>query len=154
MLGSSLPFFFLFIGWGLTLFLSKRSVVVFGFQRFCGDAYLRSIPSFGTQCLVCHGGRHQWSNACSGSQVVLPWIAVFSQRVFATSFMDRKAVVKERFSKKYRHPVLDSKLTSKRLLGVRFLACGLRCLYHRLLLVVKCYGPKDPVIFWMDQCCA
>lgn len=34
--------------------------------------------------------------------------------------MGRKSVVKERFSKKYRHPVLDSKLTLKRLNAVRF----------------------------------
>lgn len=32
--------------------------------------------------------------------------------------MGKKVVVKERFSKKYRHPVLDSKLTLKRLYGV------------------------------------
>ncbi|CAM6094781.1 unnamed protein product [Calypogeia fissa] len=38
-------------------------------------------------------------------------------RVFQTTFMGRKAIVKERFSKKYRHPSLDSKLTSKRLSG-------------------------------------
>ncbi|KAL5182753.1 EKC/KEOPS complex subunit TP53RK [Glycine soja] len=36
-------------------------------------------------------------------------------RVFESSFVGRKSVVKERFSKKYRHPTLDSKLTLKRL---------------------------------------
>ncbi|XP_027931383.1 EKC/KEOPS complex subunit TP53RK-like isoform X1 [Vigna unguiculata] len=36
-------------------------------------------------------------------------------RVFESSFVGRKSVVKERFSKKYRHPALDSKLTLKRL---------------------------------------
>jgi hypothetical protein len=39
-------------------------------------------------------------------------------RVFESTFMGKKVVVKERFSKKYRHPVLDSKLTLKRLCGV------------------------------------
>ncbi|PNX87396.1 putative serine threonine-protein kinase BUD32, partial [Trifolium pratense] len=36
-------------------------------------------------------------------------------RVFESDFVGRRAVVKERFSKKYRHPILDSKLTLKRL---------------------------------------
>jgi TP53 regulating kinase-like protein len=36
-------------------------------------------------------------------------------RVFLSSFVERKCIVKERFSKKYRHPILDSKLTLKRL---------------------------------------
>ncbi|KAE9594220.1 putative protein kinase TKL-Pl-4 family [Lupinus albus] len=36
-------------------------------------------------------------------------------RVFESSFVGRRSVIKERFSKKYRHPTLDSKLTLKRL---------------------------------------
>ncbi|CAI0434031.1 unnamed protein product [Linum tenue] len=36
-------------------------------------------------------------------------------RVFESNFVGRRAVVKERFSKKYRHPTLDAKLTLKRL---------------------------------------
>ncbi|KAJ1433967.1 Tyrosine-protein kinase, active site [Sesbania bispinosa] len=36
-------------------------------------------------------------------------------RVFESSFVGRRSVIKERFSKKYRHPILDSKLTLKRL---------------------------------------
>ncbi|KAK7301591.1 hypothetical protein RJT34_12458 [Clitoria ternatea] len=36
-------------------------------------------------------------------------------RVFESSLVGRRSVVKERFSKKYRHPILDSKLTLKRL---------------------------------------
>ena len=32
--------------------------------------------------------------------------------------MGKRSVVKERFSKKYRHPILDSKLTLKRLNAV------------------------------------
>ncbi|MCL7036717.1 hypothetical protein MKW94_007335 [Papaver nudicaule] len=36
-------------------------------------------------------------------------------RVFESSFVGKRSVVKERFSKKYRHPTLDSKLTLKRL---------------------------------------
>ena len=42
------------------------------------------------------------------------------QRVFEYSFVGRRSIVKERFSKKYRHPILDSKLTLKRLNAVRF----------------------------------
>jgi len=40
------------------------------------------------------------------------------QRVFASTFVGRKCVIKEHFSKKYRHPLLDSKLTLKRLNAV------------------------------------
>lgn len=36
-------------------------------------------------------------------------------RVFESTFVGRRSIIKERFSKKYRHPVLDSKLTLKRL---------------------------------------
>ncbi|KAG6495292.1 hypothetical protein ZIOFF_043086 [Zingiber officinale] len=36
-------------------------------------------------------------------------------RVFKSTFVGRLSIVKERFSKKYRHPLLDSKLTVKRL---------------------------------------
>ncbi|KAH7517242.1 uncharacterized protein LOC125418373 [Ziziphus jujuba] len=36
-------------------------------------------------------------------------------RVFESTFSGRRSIVKERFSKKYRHPSLDSKLTLKRL---------------------------------------
>ncbi|GAB4841628.1 hypothetical protein Ancab_022342 [Ancistrocladus abbreviatus] len=36
-------------------------------------------------------------------------------RIFTSSFVGRKCIVKERFSKMYRHPSLDSKLTLKRL---------------------------------------
>ncbi|KAE9460688.1 hypothetical protein C3L33_07475, partial [Rhododendron williamsianum] len=36
-------------------------------------------------------------------------------RVFESTFVGRRSIVKERFSKKYRHPTLDSKLTIKRL---------------------------------------
>lgn len=38
-------------------------------------------------------------------------------RIFESTFLGRRSIVKERFSKKYRHPVLDSKLTLKRLNG-------------------------------------
>ncbi|GAA0145381.1 non-receptor serine/threonine protein kinase [Lithospermum erythrorhizon] len=36
-------------------------------------------------------------------------------RIFESKFLGRKSVVKERFSKKYRHPSLDTKITIKRL---------------------------------------
>ncbi|GAB4851392.1 hypothetical protein Ancab_030795 [Ancistrocladus abbreviatus] len=36
-------------------------------------------------------------------------------RIFTSTFVGRKCIIKERFSKKYRHPSLDSKLTLKRL---------------------------------------
>ncbi|CAM9000427.1 unnamed protein product [Rhodiola kirilowii] len=36
-------------------------------------------------------------------------------RIFESNFVGRRSVVKERFSKKYRHPSLDAMLTIKRL---------------------------------------
>lgn len=42
------------------------------------------------------------------------------QRIFESDFVGRRSIVKERFSKKYRHPTLDSKLTLKRLNAVSF----------------------------------
>ncbi|KAL6968286.1 non-specific serine,threonine protein kinase [Sarracenia purpurea var. burkii] len=36
-------------------------------------------------------------------------------KVFQSTFVGRRCIIKERFSKKYRHPSLDSKLTLKRL---------------------------------------
>ena len=38
-------------------------------------------------------------------------------RVFAVKFCGRDTIVKQRFKKKYRHPVLDQKLTRSRLLA-------------------------------------
>lgn len=40
------------------------------------------------------------------------------QRVYETMFCGKPAIVKERFSKKYRHPTLDASLTKKRLAAV------------------------------------
>ena len=40
---------------------------------------------------------------------------------FESSFVGRGSIVKERFSKKYRHPTLDSKLTLKRLNAVSYI---------------------------------
>jgi TP53 regulating kinase-like protein len=36
-------------------------------------------------------------------------------RIFITTIIGEPAVIKERFKKKYRHPALDSKLTSRRI---------------------------------------
>lgn len=40
------------------------------------------------------------------------------QKVSITSFLEREVIVKERFSKKYRHEVLDKKLTRSRVAQV------------------------------------
>ena len=40
------------------------------------------------------------------------------QRVYTMTFLGRPTVVKERFKKAYRHPVLDAKLTRSRLVQV------------------------------------
>ncbi|GAV78381.1 Pkinase domain-containing protein [Cephalotus follicularis] len=60
-------------------------------------------------------------------------------RVFYSSFVGRKSVVKERFSKKYRHPSLDSKLTLKRL------NAEARCMTKARRL-----GVATPVLYFVD----
>ncbi|KZV25456.1 hypothetical protein F511_17234 [Dorcoceras hygrometricum] len=52
-------------------------------------------------------------NEAEGSLVLIKQGA--EARVFESTFVGRRSIVKERFSKKYRHPSLDSKLTLKRL---------------------------------------
>lgn len=48
------------------------------------------------------------------------------QRVWEAEFLGRPAIVKQRFSKQYRHPALDAKLTMARLKQVTAAAacCG------------------------------
>ncbi|KAL8548266.1 hypothetical protein ACS0TY_007549 [Phlomoides rotata] len=53
------------------------------------------------------------SNGTEGSLILIKQGA--EARVFESAFVGRRSIVKERFSKKYRHPSLDSKLTLKRL---------------------------------------
>ncbi|XP_024535299.1 EKC/KEOPS complex subunit bud32 [Selaginella moellendorffii] len=60
-------------------------------------------------------------------------------RVFETTFMGRRAVVKERFCKKYRHPSLDTKLSQKRLYGEA------RCMTKARKL-----GVRTPALFAVD----
>ena len=42
-----------------------------------------------------------------------------AQRVFRVTFLQRPAIAKQRFTKRYRHPELDARLTKSRLHGVR-----------------------------------
>lgn len=60
-------------------------------------------------------------------------------RVFESTFVGRRSIVKERFSKKYRHPTLDSKLTLKRL------NAEARCMTKARKL-----GVMTPVLFSVD----
>ncbi|CAO2818889.1 unnamed protein product [Amaranthus hypochondriacus] len=60
-------------------------------------------------------------------------------RVFESTFVGRRSIVKERFSKKYRHPTLDSKLTLKRL------NAEARCMTKARKL-----GVSTPVLFAVD----
>ena len=56
------------------------------------------------------------------------------QRVFETQFLGRPTIIKQRFSKQYRHPTLDAKLTTSRLKQV--------CKEHHLLLAVAAASPR------------
>lgn len=60
-------------------------------------------------------------------------------RVFESTFVGRRSIVKERFSKKYRHPSLDTKLTLKRL------NAEARCLTKARRL-----GISTPVLYAVD----
>jgi len=51
----------------------------------------------------------------------------------------RKAILKERFSKKYRHPDLDAKLTKERFRGE-----------IRSLMRAKTVGIRTPTLYWVD----
>jgi tRNA A-37 threonylcarbamoyl transferase component Bud32 len=44
---------------------------------------------------------------------------VGTQRVYEATYLGRASLIKPRFKKKYRHPVLDVKLTKSRLQMVR-----------------------------------
>ncbi|KAK3013772.1 hypothetical protein RJ639_010131 [Escallonia herrerae] len=55
----------------------------------------------------------EMGNAEENSLVLLKQGA--EARVFESLFAGRRSIIKERFSKKYRHPTLDAKLTLKRL---------------------------------------
>jgi len=61
-------------------------------------------------------------------------------RLYTTTFLGQKAVVKERFSKKYRHPDLDVKLTSDR-----------HKAEARALLKCKQIGVACPTLYLADQ---
>lgn len=50
--------------------------------------------------------------------LVTPSFTLSPQRVFASTFCGRPAVLKERFRKTYRLPALDEKLTTRRTLQV------------------------------------
>ncbi|CAG8534745.1 4930_t:CDS:2 [Ambispora gerdemannii] len=60
-------------------------------------------------------------------------------RIYIAPFLTRKAIVKERFSKSYRHPILDKKLTARRVTQEA------RCLH-------KCRrsGLDTPVVYFVD----
>ncbi|CAG8602219.1 21701_t:CDS:10, partial [Racocetra persica] len=60
-------------------------------------------------------------------------------RVYTATFLTRTAIIKERFPKTYRHPILDNKLTTRRVLQEA------RCLF-------KCYrsGVDTPILYFVD----
>ena len=62
------------------------------------------------------------------------------QRVWEGTFLGRDVIVKERFQKLYRHPTLDSKLTSQRLRQE-----------VRSMLRARKLGVPAPVVYHVDQ---
>ncbi|KAL5977501.1 hypothetical protein ACLOJK_021848 [Asimina triloba] len=72
-------------------------------------------------------------------------------RVFESSFLGRRSIVKERFSKKYRHPLLDSKLTLKRLNAVSFLLSSFALHWEaRCMTKARRLGVPTPILYAMD----
>ncbi|PSC76037.1 TP53-regulating kinase isoform B [Micractinium conductrix] len=64
-------------------------------------------------------------------------------RVWEGSFLGRSAIVKQRFSKKYRHPQLDAKLTVSRLKGE-----------VRSMMRARKLGVHTPVLYQVDHATA
>ncbi|PRP81583.1 TP53-regulating kinase-like [Planoprotostelium fungivorum] len=60
-------------------------------------------------------------------------------RVYRTTFLGQDTIIKERFSKSYRHPVLDERLTTKRLNQES--RCIARCQKH---------GIHTPTVYFVD----
>jgi len=77
-------------------------------------------------------------------QAPAPALPIYKQgaeaRVYESTFMGRKVVVKERFSKKYRHSVLDAKLTQRRLYGEA-----------RTLAKARKLGVATPALYALDS---
>nr|WCZ58710.1 EKC/KEOPS complex subunit [Seculamonas ecuadoriensis] len=61
-------------------------------------------------------------------------------RLYATTFMGRDCVVKERLPKKYRHPELDQRLTHRRLISEA-----------RMLLRFRKAGISTPTLLFLDE---
>jgi len=61
-------------------------------------------------------------------------------RVFAVTFLNRPAIVKQRFKKTYRHPTLDAKITRARLVGET-----------RALVRARRLGVPTPSLFYVDK---
>ena len=61
-------------------------------------------------------------------------------RVFAVTFLNRPAIVKQRFKKTYRHPTLDAKITRARLVGET-----------RALVRARKLGVPTPSLFYVDK---
>ncbi|KAF4356155.1 hypothetical protein CsatB_017869 [Cannabis sativa] len=77
------------------------------------------------------------TDGTNGSLILLKQGA--EARIFESAFVGRRSIIKERFSKKYRHPSLDLKLTLKRL------NAEARCMTKARRL-----GVYTPVLFFVD----
>ncbi|KAK6781700.1 hypothetical protein RDI58_019496 [Solanum bulbocastanum] len=74
------------------------------------------------------------------------------KRVFASTFVGRRCIIKERFSKKYRHPTLDSKLILK---GLNAVACDAKrneimAQEARFVAKARRLGVATPVLYAVD----
>lgn len=77
-------------------------------------------------------------------------------RVYRTRFLGRSAVVKERFPKRYRHHVLDEKLTRRRTAQevrsiLRCRKAGRYCRVETIMTTVQCRSFKCTVVLLKPQ---
>lgn len=66
------------------------------------------------------------------------WKQGAEAKIHKTDFYGKPCIVKERFSKSYRHPILDKSLTAQRVKSE--IRAMLRCRMSGMTLIVVCYS--------------
>lgn len=78
---------------------------------------------------------------------------VHAQRVFEATFLNRPAIIKERFSKKYRHPTLDTKISTKRTNMVSVSRFFWYAMHQEVRIIAKCHkaGLSAPLVYFVNR---
>ena len=103
------------------------------------DAHLDKQGSSGAQTNQCDEQHAQDSTdaqlVAQGARDVQMFKQGAEARLYCCVFLGRQTVVKERFTKCYRHPALDRSLTAQRTKSEA--RCMLRCRMHGMTLLLK-----------------